>query len=118
MRPPPRRQLRRRRPAAHISGKLHIAVLQLQPAEYSVDRILRRKPNKASNWRRSPTAPHVEKAGWAGKLDRARSRLYRGQFLQENMRWKALAEIYTIHSQEQQTAAESQLLCRLALSKK
>ena len=33
-----------------------------------------------------------------GKLDRARSRLYRGQILQENMRLKALAEIYTMHS--------------------
>ena len=34
----------------------------------------------------------------SGKLDRARSRLYRGQILQENMRWKALDEIYTMHS--------------------
>ena len=34
----------------------------------------------------------------SGKLDRARSRLYRGQNLQESMRWKALAEIYTMHS--------------------
>ena len=34
----------------------------------------------------------------AGKLERARSRLYRSQILQENMRWKALAEIYTMHS--------------------
>ena len=33
-----------------------------------------------------------------GKLDRARSRLYRGQILQVNMRLKALAEIYTMHS--------------------
>ena len=32
------------------------------------------------------------------KLDRARSRLYRSQILQENMRLKALAEIYTMHS--------------------
>ena len=32
------------------------------------------------------------------KLDRARSRLHRSQILQENMRWKALAEIYTMHS--------------------
>ena len=32
------------------------------------------------------------------KLDRARSRLYRGQILQQNMRLKALAEIYTMHS--------------------
>ena len=31
-------------------------------------------------------------------LERARSRLYRGQILQQNMRWKALAEIYTMHS--------------------
>ena len=31
-------------------------------------------------------------------LRRARSRLYRSEILQENMRWKALAEIYTMHS--------------------
>ena len=37
-------------------------------------------------------------ASRAGKLDRARSRLYRSQILQENMRLKALAEIYTMHS--------------------
>ena len=34
----------------------------------------------------------------AGKLYRARSRPYRSQFLQQKMRWKALAEIYTMHS--------------------
>ena len=34
----------------------------------------------------------------SGKLDRARSRLYRDQILQENMRLKALAEICKIHS--------------------
>ena len=34
----------------------------------------------------------------SGKLDMARSRLYRGQVLQENMRLKALAEIYTMYS--------------------
>jgi len=34
----------------------------------------------------------------AGKLYRARPRLYRRRFLQVNMRWKALAEIYTMHS--------------------
>ena len=28
----------------------------------------------------------------------ARSRLYRRRFLQVNTRWKALAEIYTMHS--------------------
>ena len=33
----------------------------------------------------------------AGKLYKARSRLYRSQILQVNMRWKALAEIYTMH---------------------
>ena len=33
-----------------------------------------------------------------GKLWEARSRLYRSQILQINTRWKALAEIYTMHS--------------------
>ena len=38
-------------------------------------------------------------AGWlAGKPDYPRSRLYRIQILQVNIRWKALAEIYTMHS--------------------
>ena len=32
------------------------------------------------------------------KLRGARSRLYRRRFLQVNTRWKALAEIYTMHS--------------------
>ena len=32
------------------------------------------------------------------QIYRARSRLYRNQILQENMRLKALAEIYTMHS--------------------
>ena len=32
------------------------------------------------------------------KLRGARSRLYRRRFLQANTRWKALAEIYTMHS--------------------
>ena len=34
----------------------------------------------------------------AGKLYKARSRLYRSQILQVNTLWKALAEIYTMHS--------------------
>ena len=34
----------------------------------------------------------------AGKLNKARSRLYRSHILQLSMRWKALAEIYTMHS--------------------
>ena len=32
------------------------------------------------------------------KLNQARSRLYRNQILQVNTRWKALGEIYTMHS--------------------
>ena len=31
------------------------------------------------------------------KINQARSRLYRSQLLQVNTRWKALAEIYTMH---------------------
>ena len=50
--------------------------------------------------RRPPRPLHSEACCIArsGKLDRARSRLYRSRILQENMRWKALAEIYTMHS--------------------
>ena len=33
-----------------------------------------------------------------GKLYKARSRLYRNEVLQQNMRLKALAEIYKMHS--------------------
>ena len=44
------------------------------------------------------------------KLQRARSRLYRSQILQVNMRLKALAEIYTMHSFAQ--------LCNLNFGKK
>ena len=72
----------------------------------------RRRPASARRTRRpdSRSAPsrRTGARGWrrvtccciarSGKLDRARSRLYRGQILQENMRWKALAEIYTMHS--------------------
>ena len=39
-----------------------------------------------------------EAPGRSGKLYRARSRLYRSQNLQVNMRLRALAEIYTMHS--------------------
>ena len=34
----------------------------------------------------------------AGKLYKARYQLYRSQIFQVNTRWKALAEIYTMHS--------------------
>ena len=42
------------------------------------------------------------------KLRGARSRLYRRRFLQVNTRWKALAEIYTMHSFAVCTVLESQ----------
>ena len=47
---------------------------------------------------------NVNKKTWgictrrAGKLYKPRSPLYRSQILQQYMRWKALAEIYTMHS--------------------
>ena len=40
----------------------------------------------------------AEQAARSGKLYRAPSRLYRIQILQVNMRLKAIAEIYTMHS--------------------
>ena len=38
-----------------------------------------------------------EKMSGCGKLQRPRSRLYRSRFLQENIRWKALDELYKIY---------------------
>ena len=40
----------------------------------------------------------LDEARRSAKLWRARSRLYRSQILQVNMRLKALVEIYTMHS--------------------
>ena len=54
--------------------------------------------------RRSIASDSANRRTWAictrraGKLYKARSRLYRSHILQVNMRWKALAEIYTMHS--------------------
>ena len=44
------------------------------------------------------SGPRLLHCEGSGNLDRARSRLYRNEFLQENMRLKALAEIYTMQS--------------------
>ena len=68
-----------------------------------------------TKWSRDPCTPWKQRVtvdvdqsqiygrGWVslacfGKLWRARSRLYRSEILQVNIRWKALAEIYTMHS--------------------
>ena len=52
-----------------------------------------RAPRRPGRWKVRP---------WRGtepfELYRARSRLYRNEILQENTRWKALAEIFTMHS--------------------
>ena len=58
------------------------------------------KAKKAAEaaWLAIPRACYGGDTARSGKLDRARSRLYRGQILQQNMRLKALAEIYTMHS--------------------
>ena len=56
------------------------------------------RPELTSGWPgRFARRPALQRT-WSGKLDRVRSRLYRGQILQQNMRLKALAEIYTMHS--------------------
>ena len=56
-------------------------------------------PATAEVWNLAPeTSRAAASPGITGKLQRARSRLYRSQILQVNMRWKALAEIYTMHS--------------------
>ena len=65
-----------------------------QPGVYLVCRILRQNPGvrvgRLQTWGMCTRR--------AGKLYKARSRLYRRRVLQVNTRWKALAEIYTMHS--------------------
>ena len=56
-----------------------------------------RSPNECSVAGCSPRVARADERR-SGKLYRARSRLYRSQILQVNTRWKALAEIYTMHS--------------------
>ena len=51
----------------------------------------------ASAWLRLRSEVNIE-LNFPPKLRGARSRLYRRRFLQVNTRWKALAEIYTMHS--------------------
>ena len=59
----------------------------------------RRSPDDRSrSWRSSHLSSQGCRTARSGKLYRARSRLYRSEILQENMRWKALAEIYTMRS--------------------
>ena len=53
---------------------------------------------RVSDPRSAPGGAIVGDREGSGKLDWARSRLYRGQILQENMRLKAFADIYTMHS--------------------
>ena len=51
----------------------------------------------------------------SGKLDRARSPLYRSQIWQANMRLKALAEIYTMHYFALLKVQRSAKECKLTL---
>ena len=59
-----------------------------------------RKPidRAAVHQRREPRSEVNSELNFPPKLPGARSRLYRRRFLQVNTRWKALAEIYTMHS--------------------
>ena len=52
----------------------------------------------AARRRRGTARPGLFRGGSDQHLRRARSRLYRSQILQENMRLKAPVEIYTMHS--------------------
>ena len=58
----------------------------------------RRGLPEAPRTRRPRPSPQPATDAGCGKLYRARSRLYRNENLQENMRLKALTEIYTVHS--------------------
>jgi len=68
--------------------------MSLQKVQQLAD-ILRTRRNKVNTTRRSVCD---QKCDLWSELWAARSRLYRSRFLQVNTRWKALAEIYTMHS--------------------
>ena len=57
----------------------------------------RRAPKRRQVASRVRSEANIE-LNFPPKLRGARSRLYRRRFLQVNTRWKALAEIYTMHS--------------------
>ena len=62
----------------------------------------RREPRAGAGLRpghgRGAPGPLPARIARSGKLYKSRSRLYRNEILQENMRLKAFAEIYTMHS--------------------
>ena len=72
-----------------LSNAYLLAKFGVDTAENEPSKVCPRRPR-----RRRARQAH----GAHDKLDRARSRLYRSQILQVNTRWKALAEIYTMHS--------------------
>ena len=87
----------RMRPCGIVSDTLHY---RFQPLIFSgcLTRSFGLGPIRGSANHAGRSANHAETEFCSGKLYRARSRLYRNEILQENMRLKALAEIYTMHS--------------------
>ena len=74
-----------------------LAVVARRQPEHEADRAEERAPDDEVDLA-LPRARHKLHCEGSGKLDTARSRLYRSQILQVNMRLKALAEIYTMRS--------------------
>ena len=78
-------------PRVHLCGKL---LVHLRPvAQVAAWRVRFSRPDGKHREKLNPWM--VEKLR---NVNQARSRLYRSQILQINTRWKALAEIYTMHS--------------------
>ena len=74
-----------------LSALAHLIFMLLSP------RTGRAPAPRGGPWRGGPRASGPRGRPGAA-LERARSRLYRNEILQVNMRWKALAKIYTMHS--------------------
>ena len=86
-----------------LSNAYLLAKFGFDTAENEPSKVCRPPPRAATTRRRRGGRPPIVRddpgrLARSGKFDRARSRLYRRQILQENMRLKALAEIYTMHS--------------------
>ena len=88
-----------RRSDAFVLGELRTRVPRLAGLVERSDAMVRpelpgMKPRQPAGWAEY-TSRH---RGGSGKFCRARSRLYRSQIWQVNMRLKVVAEIYTMHS--------------------
>ena len=88
----------RSRPTEAASDRILEALAQRRAPYHPTGTVLRRPRGEPRRRLLRTAGLKARSIRRAGKLYRARSRLYRSRFVQPNMRLKALAEIYRMHS--------------------